>query len=196
MSPESCKNLGSNRSSTSSIALAYCVFPPNMHFQFIANHYRTVPYCVIIMLAVIYHTSRSIPDGTCIVGIKSQPLIAFIIFDASLNLYLTIIFVIPLRSRSPHPVSPPSLEPCIKHRILPFFLPTKREADKTFTRTQLTSHPRYLHPQPSAQPIPPHRRPPVSPQLPPHSDNNHHQPHSSLGPARRTSLDLPSLLQH
>lgn len=61
-----------------------------------------VPYCVAIALNVIHRISYFTPNGMCIIGVKSQPLIVFIVLDAALNLYLTLLFAIPLRAICRH----------------------------------------------------------------------------------------------
>jgi hypothetical protein len=46
----------------------------------------------------------------CIIGVKSQPLIVFIVLDAALNPYLTLLFAIPLRGEF-HILYPQSVRP-------------------------------------------------------------------------------------
>jgi hypothetical protein len=65
----------------------------------ITNQCYTVPYCSIVFLTFVYRYSSFTGDGSCIIGIQSQPLIALIVLDAALNLYLTLLFVVPLQSK-------------------------------------------------------------------------------------------------
>lgn len=57
-----------------------------------------VPYTVVVVLNFIYRTAYFTPDGTCIIGMQLKVMLPLIIFDAAVNLYLTLLFVIPLRS--------------------------------------------------------------------------------------------------
>ncbi|PMD33873.1 hypothetical protein L207DRAFT_147648 [Hyaloscypha variabilis F] len=59
-------------------------------------------YCVVITLNVVHQYSYVSSKGVCIIGVNPQSLIVFIILDSALNLYLTILFVIPLREICTH----------------------------------------------------------------------------------------------
>lgn len=48
-------------------------------------------------------------DGTCIIGLESKSVMPLIIFDAVLNFYLTLLFVIPLRKLYSYKNSPNSI---------------------------------------------------------------------------------------
>ncbi|KAE9366826.1 hypothetical protein N431DRAFT_515443 [Stipitochalara longipes BDJ] len=61
-----------------------------------------VPFCVVVILNLIYRNTHLTSDEVCIIGVKPQPLILFIIFDSALNLYLTVLFIIPLRAICTH----------------------------------------------------------------------------------------------
>ncbi|TLS20996.1 uncharacterized protein PpBr36_10825 [Pyricularia pennisetigena] len=52
-------------------------------------------YTVVVVLNFIYRINR-LEDGTCIIGMKKIAMIPLISFDALVNVYLTILFLIPL----------------------------------------------------------------------------------------------------
>jgi hypothetical protein len=89
-------------------------------------------YCVVITLNVVYQYSYVSSKGVCIIGVNPQSLIVFIILDSALNLYLTILFVIPLRGESPSYLSFETCETnllgfksaqiCLSENTLPFTL--------------------------------------------------------------------------
>jgi hypothetical protein len=68
-----------------------------------------VPYCVIVALNFVYRVAYFSADGTCIIGMESKSVMPLIIFDAVLNFYLTLLFVIPLRKLYSYKNSPNSI---------------------------------------------------------------------------------------
>ncbi|KAH8682889.1 hypothetical protein BGZ60DRAFT_398913 [Tricladium varicosporioides] len=57
-----------------------------------------LPFIVIVGFNFAYRIAYMDKSGTCIIGLQLKVLMPLIIFDAIINLYLTIIFVIPLRA--------------------------------------------------------------------------------------------------
>lgn len=57
-----------------------------------------LPYTVIVIFNFIYRIAYLNDDGVCIIGMKFKVLMPLIIFDAAINLYLTMLFIVPLRS--------------------------------------------------------------------------------------------------
>ncbi|KAK0113590.1 hypothetical protein ONS95_013837 [Cadophora gregata] len=57
-----------------------------------------LPYIVCVILNFVYRTAYFTPDGTCIIGMEMKAMMPLIIFDAVVNFYLTMLFVLPLRS--------------------------------------------------------------------------------------------------
>ncbi|KAG4435768.1 hypothetical protein IFR05_008742 [Cadophora sp. M221] len=57
-----------------------------------------LPYVVCVILNFVYRTAYFTEDGTCIIGMEMKAMMPLIIFDAVVNLYLTLLFVLPLRS--------------------------------------------------------------------------------------------------
>jgi hypothetical protein len=68
-----------------------------------------VPYCIIVALNFVYRVAYFRADGMCIIGIKFKSVMPLIIFDAVLNFYLTLLFVIPLRKLYSYKNSPNSV---------------------------------------------------------------------------------------
>lgn len=56
-----------------------------------------LPYCGIIVLNFVFRVAIFNDDGTCIIGMENISVMPLIIVDAGINLYLTLLFVIPLR---------------------------------------------------------------------------------------------------
>ncbi|KAB2577966.1 hypothetical protein BFW01_g9388 [Lasiodiplodia theobromae] len=54
------------------------------------------PYAVLAVLNIIWRFSH-IEDGTCIIGMQKKAMMPLIIFDAAVNVYLTTLFIVPLR---------------------------------------------------------------------------------------------------
>ncbi|EXU99812.1 hypothetical protein X797_006941 [Metarhizium robertsii] len=54
-------------------------------------------YLAVVILNFVFRIAK-LQDGECIIGMKSFAMIPLISFDAVVNVYLTIIFLIPLRS--------------------------------------------------------------------------------------------------
>ncbi|KAG9233657.1 hypothetical protein BJ875DRAFT_37688 [Amylocarpus encephaloides] len=67
-----------------------------------------VPYAIIVTFNFIYRIAHLTPSGTCIIGMELKVLMPLIIFDAIINLYLTMLFVIPLRKLYSYKASPDS----------------------------------------------------------------------------------------
>ncbi|KAH7379730.1 hypothetical protein BKA64DRAFT_234607 [Cadophora sp. MPI-SDFR-AT-0126] len=57
-----------------------------------------LPYIICVILNFVYRTAYFTPDGTCIIGMEMKAMMPLIIFDAVVNFYLTMLFVLPLRS--------------------------------------------------------------------------------------------------
>jgi hypothetical protein len=68
-----------------------------------------VPYCVIVAVNFVFRVAYFREDGTCIIGLQSKSVMPLIIFDAVLNFYLTLLFVIPLRKLYSYKNSPNSI---------------------------------------------------------------------------------------
>jgi hypothetical protein len=68
-----------------------------------------VPYCVIVAINFVFRVAYFREDGTCIIGLQSKSVMPLIIFDAVLNFYLTLLFVIPLRKLYSYKNSPNSI---------------------------------------------------------------------------------------
>ncbi|KAL3425513.1 hypothetical protein PVAG01_02304 [Phlyctema vagabunda] len=58
-----------------------------------------VPYCIVAVLNLIFRISRFSPDGMCLIGMEKKAMIPLIAFDVVVNVYLTVLFIIPLRSQ-------------------------------------------------------------------------------------------------
>ncbi|KAK4204666.1 hypothetical protein QBC40DRAFT_328977 [Triangularia verruculosa] len=52
-------------------------------------------YCVVVVMNFIYRITR-VENGQCIIGMKREAMIPLISFDLLVNIYLTVIFLIPL----------------------------------------------------------------------------------------------------
>ncbi|KAH9219211.1 hypothetical protein DL95DRAFT_384641 [Leptodontidium sp. 2 PMI_412] len=57
-----------------------------------------LPYVICVILNFVYRTAYFREDGTCIIGMEMKAMMPLIIFDAVVNFYLTMLFVLPLRS--------------------------------------------------------------------------------------------------
>ncbi|CZR55834.1 uncharacterized protein PAC_05722 [Phialocephala subalpina] len=68
-----------------------------------------LPYCVVVVLNFVYRLAYFKPDGTCMIGMEERAMMPLIIFDAIVNLYLTLLFVLPLRTLYSYKKSPNSL---------------------------------------------------------------------------------------
>ncbi|KAH6673646.1 hypothetical protein B0J14DRAFT_53319 [Halenospora varia] len=68
-----------------------------------------LPYTVIVIFNFIYRIAYLNDDGVCIIGMKFKVLMPLIIFDAAINLYLTVLFVVPLRSLYSYKHNPDSM---------------------------------------------------------------------------------------
>ncbi|KAH6976801.1 hypothetical protein EDB80DRAFT_692464 [Ilyonectria destructans] len=55
-------------------------------------------YCVVVILNFIFRIARIDENGVCIIGMRSISMIPLITFDAIVNIYLTILFLIPLKN--------------------------------------------------------------------------------------------------
>lgn len=56
-----------------------------------------VPYVVVMVLNFVYHISRINQDGKCVIGMERQVLIPLVVFDIGANVWLTLLFLMPLR---------------------------------------------------------------------------------------------------
>ncbi|KAH7111750.1 hypothetical protein B0J11DRAFT_542917 [Dendryphion nanum] len=56
-----------------------------------------VPYLAVIVVSFIWRIAYINPDGTCIIGIGREALIAVVAFDVIVNAYLTTLFIAPIR---------------------------------------------------------------------------------------------------
>ncbi|OJD32248.1 ring finger domain protein [Diplodia corticola] len=54
------------------------------------------PYGVLAILNIIWRFSH-VNDGTCVIGMEKRALMPLIIFDVAVNVYLTALFIVPLR---------------------------------------------------------------------------------------------------
>ncbi|KAL1620560.1 hypothetical protein SLS56_009586 [Neofusicoccum ribis] len=54
------------------------------------------PYGVLAILNIIWRFSR-IDNGTCVIGMEKKALLPLIVFDVAVNIYLTTLFIVPLR---------------------------------------------------------------------------------------------------
>jgi hypothetical protein len=64
---------------------------------------------VVVALNFVFRTAYFRDDGTCTIGMESKSVMPLIIFDAVLNFYLTLLFVIPLRKLYSYKNSPNSV---------------------------------------------------------------------------------------
>lgn len=64
---------------------------------------------MVVALNFVFRTAYFRDDGTCIIGIESKSVMPLIIFDAVLNFYLTLLFVISLRKLYSYKNSPNSV---------------------------------------------------------------------------------------
>lgn len=55
---------------------------------------------MVVILNFVYRTAYFDKSGMCIIGMKEKAMMPLIIFDAVVNFYLTLLFVIPLRALS------------------------------------------------------------------------------------------------
>ncbi len=101
ISPVVCKGLGSNQSFIAAMSSSYCVITPALRSRQVTDRHIPVLYCLAIVLNVINRTSRLPFSGMCSIGVRFEPLVVFTIFDAALNLYLTLLFIIPLQCEYP-----------------------------------------------------------------------------------------------
>ncbi|RDW73015.1 hypothetical protein BP6252_06922 [Coleophoma cylindrospora] len=56
-----------------------------------------VPYCIVVVLNFVYRIATINESGTCIIGMEKKAMMPLIIFDVVVNIYLTSLFIIPLR---------------------------------------------------------------------------------------------------
>lgn len=68
-----------------------------------------LPYCIVVVLNFVYRIAYFKPDGTCMIGMKARAMMPLIIFDAIVNIYLTLLFVLPLRTLYSYKNSPNSM---------------------------------------------------------------------------------------
>ncbi|OJJ47563.1 hypothetical protein ASPZODRAFT_1715704 [Penicilliopsis zonata CBS 506.65] len=68
-----------------------------------------VPYCVLGLMNIIYRFSYLDQGGVCVIGMDMKVMLPLIIFDATINIYLTLLFVLPLRSLYSYKASPDSV---------------------------------------------------------------------------------------
>ncbi|KAF2011651.1 hypothetical protein BU24DRAFT_286310 [Aaosphaeria arxii CBS 175.79] len=56
-----------------------------------------IPYVIVIILNFVWRISYINDDGVCIIGMEKRAMMPLIIFDVVLNVYLTCLFIVPLR---------------------------------------------------------------------------------------------------
>ncbi|KAK0660026.1 hypothetical protein DIS24_g3746 [Lasiodiplodia hormozganensis] len=56
-----------------------------------------IPYVGIVILNFVWRIAYISPRGTCIIGMQKKAMMPLIIFDVVINVYLTALFIIPLR---------------------------------------------------------------------------------------------------
>ncbi|KAI9276520.1 hypothetical protein BY458DRAFT_472368 [Sporodiniella umbellata] len=54
------------------------------------------PYIAIFILMIIFHIAEIQDDGTCIIGLKPAATIPLLLYDFLFNLYMTVLFILPL----------------------------------------------------------------------------------------------------
>jgi hypothetical protein len=64
---------------------------------------------VVVTINFVFRVAYFREDGTCIIGLQTKSVMPLIIFDAVLNFYLTLLFVIPLRKLYTYKNSPNSV---------------------------------------------------------------------------------------
>jgi hypothetical protein len=64
---------------------------------------------VVVAINFVYRVAFFREDGTCIIGLEAKSVLPLIIFDAVLNFYLTLLFIIPLRKLYSYKNSPNSV---------------------------------------------------------------------------------------
>ncbi|KAK0706839.1 hypothetical protein B0T26DRAFT_655751, partial [Lasiosphaeria miniovina] len=70
---------------------------PRLHSKlYIFNAFGMIGvYCIVVVINFIYRITR-VENGQCIIGMKKLAMIPLIAFDLLVNVYLTILFLIPL----------------------------------------------------------------------------------------------------
>ena len=56
-----------------------------------------LPYCVVAIINFIWRISYINDKGVCIIGMERKALLPLIVFDVIVNVYLTVLFLLPLR---------------------------------------------------------------------------------------------------
>ncbi|RDW87764.1 hypothetical protein BP5796_03458 [Coleophoma crateriformis] len=56
-----------------------------------------VPYCIVVVLNFVYRIATIDESGMCIIGMEKKAMMPLIIFDVVVNVYLTSLFIVPLR---------------------------------------------------------------------------------------------------
>ncbi|KAH7058657.1 hypothetical protein B0J12DRAFT_651025 [Macrophomina phaseolina] len=59
--------------------------------------FMMLPYIIVVILNFVWRISYINEGGTCIIGMQKRAMLPLIIFDVAVNVYLTVLFLIPLR---------------------------------------------------------------------------------------------------
>ncbi|GME64461.1 hypothetical protein GTA08_BOTSDO13014 [Neofusicoccum parvum] len=59
--------------------------------------FMMLPYAIVVILNFVWRISYINNGGTCIIGMEKRAMLPLIIFDVAVNVYLTILFIVPLR---------------------------------------------------------------------------------------------------
>jgi len=58
-----------------------------------------LPYCIVAIINFIWRISYINDKGVCIIGMERKALLPLIVFDVIVNVYLTVLFLLPLRCK-------------------------------------------------------------------------------------------------
>ncbi|KAG9242111.1 hypothetical protein BJ878DRAFT_517192 [Calycina marina] len=67
-----------------------------------------IPYCIVIVLNFYFRFAIYYDDGSCKIGMKKVSMIPLVAFDILINVYLTSLFIIPLRNLYSYKTNPSS----------------------------------------------------------------------------------------
>ncbi|KAK7702746.1 hypothetical protein SLS57_011184 [Botryosphaeria dothidea] len=59
--------------------------------------FMMLPYTIVVILNFVWRISYINNGGTCIIGMEKRAMLPLIIFDVAVNVYLTALFLVPLR---------------------------------------------------------------------------------------------------
>lgn len=62
--------------------------------------FMILPYTILVALNFVWRIAYIDDKGVCIIGMEMRAMLPLIIFEVVVNVYLTLLFVLPLRSKS------------------------------------------------------------------------------------------------